>query len=240
MRGNGARTASSLDMSRSSSFSSSPPAFEHARRDTRRNLPAAACCRRVVKRHLRLDHPELGQMPPRLGFLGTKRRAERVDLSERRGGGFAVQLARLREVRVAFVEIFGGEESASLADRRRENRRVDAHESALVEEIVDRLLDFVPHARSHLARRSQPEMPMIEEEIDAVLLRLDRIFARARANHIRFVTPTRHRPAPASSARTSPSTSIDGLQGERAECCPALSPTIFSPPRIATCHFRRA
>ena len=49
-------------------------------------------------------------MPARLRLLGAERRAERVDLSERRGRCFAVELARLREIRVALVEVLGGEQ----------------------------------------------------------------------------------------------------------------------------------
>ena len=108
---------------------------------------------RVVPRHLRLDHPELGEVAARLRLLGAEGRTEGVDLPERRGRGLAVELARLREVRVAFVEVLGREQTASLADRRRENRRIDAQEAALVEEIVDRLFDLVADRRRSRAAR---------------------------------------------------------------------------------------
>ena len=40
---------------------------------------------RVVPRHLRLDHPELGEVAARLRLLGAEGRAEGVDLPERGG-----------------------------------------------------------------------------------------------------------------------------------------------------------
>ena len=52
----------------------------------------------VGERHLRLDHPELGQMAAGLRLLGAERRAEAVDLAERHRIGFVVKLAGLRQV----------------------------------------------------------------------------------------------------------------------------------------------
>jgi hypothetical protein len=47
--------------------------------------------------------------------------------------------------------------------RRGEDRRVDAQKVALVEEVVDRLLDLVPDDEDRaLARASKPQMPVIE------------------------------------------------------------------------------
>jgi len=65
---------------------------------------------------------------------------------------------------------------ASLSDGLGQNRRVHQREIAFVEEIPDRLLDFVPNARNcALAWRPQPEMSVVEKEVDAVLFGLDRI-----------------------------------------------------------------
>jgi len=61
----------------------------------------------VQERDFRLDHPELGQMPPGLGFLGTERRAEAVDLAERQRASLGVQLTALRQVG-RLTEIVGG------------------------------------------------------------------------------------------------------------------------------------
>src|SRR6185503_7318523 len=103
-------------------------------------------------------------------------RPERIDLSERGGGGFAVELTGLREIGVPFLEVLGREQAAALTDRRGEDRRVDAQEAALVVEIVDRLLDLVANGedRPH-AVRAQPEVPVVEQEVDSVLLRLNRV-----------------------------------------------------------------
>src|ERR1019366_4953156 len=95
----------------------------------------------------------------------------------------AIELAGLREEGVALVEIFRGEEAAPLADRRGEDRRVDAQESARIVKVVRRLLELAADARDRdLPRRAQPERAVVEEKIDAVLLRLNRIVERARAD----------------------------------------------------------
>jgi len=49
---------------------------------------------------------------------------------------------------------------------------------------VDYLLDLAADHRDRaLARGAQPEMAVVEQEVDAVLLRLDRVVARAGADH---------------------------------------------------------
>ncbi len=58
-------------------------------------------------RNLRLDHPELGQMTARLRFFGAKRGAERVDLAQRHGRAFDVELSALRQVGLV-AKIFDG------------------------------------------------------------------------------------------------------------------------------------
>ena len=45
---------------------------------------------------LRLDHPELGQVPAGVRVLGAERRAEGVDLRQRQAVGLDVELARTR------------------------------------------------------------------------------------------------------------------------------------------------
>ena len=87
-------------------------------------------------------------------------------------GRFTVELAGLREVRLAEIEIVGGEQFTGLfADRSGENRRIDANEAAVVKELADRMFDFVAHARDrHLFARAKPEMAMLEQEGGAVFL----------------------------------------------------------------------
>jgi hypothetical protein len=103
----------------------------------------------------------------------------------RGGQRLAVELPRLRQVRGALVEVLRGEEAAALADGRRQDGRVRPDEVALVEEVVDRLLDLVADAQDrHLPRAAQPEVPVVEEEVDAVLLRLDGIVRRTGAEDL--------------------------------------------------------
>ena len=141
----------------------------------------------VIKRHLGFDHPELGQMTTRLRFLGAKRGTERVNTTECSGERFTIQLTGLREIGAAFVEILGAEQSGALTDGGGQDRRVAMNEVARVKEIVDRLLDLMPHTHQrHLARRAQPEVPVVHQEIDAVLLWLDRIIDWTGAKDTQF------------------------------------------------------
>jgi len=94
----------------------------------------------------------------RLRLLSTKRRAERVDSSVRCRGRLPVQLTGLGEVGASFVEVLRREKSAPLSDGGRQNWGVDAQEAAFIEEIVDRLLDLVPHAKDRpLSWAAKPE-----------------------------------------------------------------------------------
>src|SRR5207253_1555032 len=70
-----------------------------------------------------------------------------------------------------------------LADRRGENRCIDAQKAARVEEIVNGLLDFVPNRKDRpLAAAAKPEMPVVQQEIDSVFLGLNRIIDGAPAD----------------------------------------------------------
>ena len=60
---------------------------------------------KIVEGALRLDHPELGEVPCCVGVLGAEGGAERVDVGECERGGFGVELARDGEVRRAAEEI---------------------------------------------------------------------------------------------------------------------------------------
>ncbi len=64
---------------------------------------------------------------------------------------------------------------------RREDRRVGEDEAVAVEEVADRVDDFVPHAQNRgLPLGADPQVPAIEQVVDAVLLRRDRIVVRRR------------------------------------------------------------
>ena len=78
----------------------------------------------IRKRHLRLDHPELGQVTARLRLLGAERRAEAIHAAERHRIRFVVQLPALRQVRRLFVEILRRKQSRRpFAGRRRKDRQ---------------------------------------------------------------------------------------------------------------------
>ena len=155
MRGKGRFTFSSFVTSRSSCLSASAQRSMHAADDVLDELLGQLLqAVEIEERDLRLDHPELGEMAARLRLLGAERRAEAVDLAERRRRGLEVELAGLREVRL-LAEVVG------LEQRRRplgrvggEDRRVDEDEVAVVEEVADGLLDLVADRAARSAASS--------------------------------------------------------------------------------------
>ena len=118
-------------MSRSSTFSSGLR-FSSTRATTKA-IELLGQRHHVVERrvgHLRLDHPELGQVAARLRFLGAERRAERVDAAERHRVGLVVELAALRQVRRRVLEVLDREQRRrALARGGREDRRVGEDEA---------------------------------------------------------------------------------------------------------------
>ena len=88
---------------------------------------------------------------------------------------------------------------------------------------MDRLLDLVPDHRDRaLARGAQPEVPVVEQEVDAVLLRLDRVVAGARADHCE-VRHTHLEPARSARFGTRFASDLDGgLGGQLGEPRPHL------------------
>ncbi len=114
-------------------------------------------------------------MPAGLRLLRPESRTEAVDPAEGRDRRLEVELPRLGEERLV-AEVVGLEERRGpLAGRRRQDRRVDAHEVAAVEEVVDPLLDLAAHLeRRALAAGAQPEVAVLHQEGGAVVLRGDR------------------------------------------------------------------
>src|SRR5262245_54365759 len=84
------------------------------------------------ERHLRLDHPELGQMAPRLGLLRAERGTEDVHLAEGEGARLGVELAALREIRRLAEVLYREQRGGALARGRRQDRRIEAEEAVLV------------------------------------------------------------------------------------------------------------
>ena len=67
----------------------------------RRVLGEVGVVGEVGERDLRLDHPELGEVPAGVRVLGAERRPERVDLRQREAVRLDVELARHGEERLA-------------------------------------------------------------------------------------------------------------------------------------------
>src|SRR6476659_6474101 len=123
-------------------------------------------------------------MAARLRFVRTERRAETIDSAERRGRRLAVELSRLREICIAFIEVFSCEQPTPLANRCCEDRSVNEKEIPIVKKIANTLLYFVTHTGDRaLALASQPQVTIVEKKIDAVLFRLDRIINGARTSN---------------------------------------------------------
>jgi hypothetical protein len=127
--------------------------------------------------HLGLHHPELREVAAGLRFFGAEGGSEAVDFAERHGRRFTVELAGLCEVSLVVVEVVDLEKrGGSLARRGRENGRVDQSESVIVKVIADRFDHFMAHPDNcMLPLRPQPKMPVIHEEVDAMVLGRDRI-----------------------------------------------------------------
>jgi hypothetical protein len=132
-------------------------------------------------RPLRLHHPELDQVTARLALLGPERGTQAVDAPERHRRGLHVQLTALGEVRLV-VEVLGLEQRRrALAGTRGENGCIDQREPFAVHELAERRHDLRAHAEDRLlARRSEPEVAVVHEEIHPVLLGRDRVVARER------------------------------------------------------------
>ena len=101
---------------------------------------------------------------------------KRIHLAQRHRRRFDVELSRLRQERLLLEVVHRKQRGGALARRRREDRRIGQHESLLVEEIARRLDDLRPNAQDRrLARRAQPQVAMLHQEIDAVFLQRDRV-----------------------------------------------------------------
>ena len=67
---------------------------EHVREDPfQERLSQRHVVREIEERHLRLDHPELGEVPRGVRVLGAEGRAEGVDLRHRQAEALDVELA---------------------------------------------------------------------------------------------------------------------------------------------------
>ena len=183
MRGNGFCTASSFETSRSRTFSSRRR-LSSTRADDRHDqvLGEIHDVVEVGVGHLRLDHPELGEVAARLRLLGAERRAEAVDAAERHRVRFVVELTALREIGRLLVEVLRRKQRRrAFARGRREDRRVGEDEAAAVEEVAHGVDDLVAHAQDRLLPlAADPQVAAVEQVVDAVLFRRDRVVVRLR------------------------------------------------------------
>ncbi len=153
---------------------------------------------KFIKRHFRLDHPELGQMPRRVRVLRPKRRPKGVNLSQPAGVSLAVQLPADGEIRrplekilrVIDRRIFLGQlvqiERGDLEHRPgpfaiagRDDRRVQVEKAVLLKKLVDR----PAHAISHPGNRAEsigprPQMGDRAQKLERMPFFLQRIAFR--------------------------------------------------------------
>ena len=116
-------------------------------------------------------------MAARLGFFGAKGRAEAIRLAESRAGGFVIELAGLRQIDFLVFEIIDFKQSGrAFAGGRREDGRVHQNEAVRIEVIADAFDHLMTdRERRVLAAAAQPQVAMVHQEIDAVILGRDRI-----------------------------------------------------------------
>ena len=121
-----------------------------------------------------LDHPELGEVAAGFGFFCAEGGAEAVDLAESEGGGLDVELAGLGEVGGVAEVVDWEERRGAFAGGGGEDGRIGADEAVGVEVLGGGPHDFGADAEDGgLARRADPEMAVLHEEVDAVLLEGD-------------------------------------------------------------------
>ena len=149
----------------------------------------------VAKGHLRLDHPELGQVAGRVAVLGAEGGAERVGLAQRAGERLGLELPAdgqigrpveevEREIDLAsalsvrplgtLFELERGDlehGAGAFAIAGGDDRRVDVEEAALLEELVDRVADAVPHPGDGAEGvGARPQMGDRAQELERVAL----------------------------------------------------------------------
>ena len=96
---------------------------------------------------------------------------------ERHRVRFVVQLTALRQIRGVVLEVLHGEQRGrALARSGREDRRIREDETLAIEVVADGVDDLVTDPQNGgLTLSANPEMPPIEQVVDAVLLGRDGI-----------------------------------------------------------------
>ncbi len=111
-------------------------------------------------------------------LLGAEGRPEAVDLAERSHIRLVVKLAGLRQIGW-FAKIVDLKQRGRIfPGGRGEDGRVDQQVAVIVQPVADRANDRRPDAQNRpLAQRPHPQVAVIHQEFDAVILGLDRIFS---------------------------------------------------------------
>src|SRR5580704_15232271 len=124
----------------------------------------------------RFHHPEFGKVTASLRFFRTESWTERIDLAQRHGCSFNIELPRLREIRLLFEVVDGKKRRSPFAGSGRQNRRIGESESIAVKEVASGANDFGAHPQNgRLALRAQPKMAMFHQEINTVFFGSDGI-----------------------------------------------------------------
>ena len=177
--------------------------FEHGVDDElHHRLHALEIVVEVGKRHLRLDHPELGGVALGVGVLGAERRPEGVHVAERHGEVFGVELAGDREARALAEEVLGVIDlsvrcarrvidiergdlehlAGALAVRAGDDGGVHVHKAAALEKLMHGGGGNAAHAERRGEQiRARPEMLDRAQILDAVALFLQRVVRRGNA-----------------------------------------------------------
>ena len=163
----------------------------------------------IAEGHLRLDHPELVGVPRGVRVLRAEGRAEGVNLRQRAGEGFGLELAADREVgrprekilarnrsspslvarRILRIERRDAKHFArAFAVARGDDRRVDVNEAALLEKLVNGKGEPAAHAKDRAEQiRARPQMRDLAQELRRVAFLLQRIGFIRRADNLDLV-----------------------------------------------------
>ena len=177
--------------------------FEHGVDDElHHRLHALEIVVEVGKRHLRLDHPELGGVALGVGVLGAERRAEGVHVAKGEREVLGIELAGHGQVRALAEEVLGEIDltvrrarkiveverrdaehlARALTVRARDDRGLDVDEAAVLEERVHRLRGHAADAERRAEEvRARTQMLDRAQELHAVALFLQRIVRCGRA-----------------------------------------------------------
>src|SRR5262249_38802044 len=146
----------------------------------------------LVKSHLRLDHPELGEMPRCVGILRTKCGTESVNLADAARKGFNLQLAAHRQISSLGEKVLGEIAFAILARQlidvqagdlehlpvtfaiaAGDDRRVNVKETLFLKEIVNRFTHTIAQPGNGTKRVGpRPQMSDAAQELEGMALLL--------------------------------------------------------------------